>query len=90
MARYKWHADYFDHPTSLRCVRRATVEADNAGEAEKIAKAGMGFCKRLEVRRVATTAPVRIVYARDEPRTKSLSAAEIIALTTGGPTPVAG
>jgi hypothetical protein len=63
MARFRWHADYFDGLQSSRCVRRAIIPADNAGEAERIAEAQMGSCARVEVRRVATAAPVRVIYA---------------------------
>jgi hypothetical protein len=63
MTRFRWHADYFDGLQSSRCVRRAIIPADNAGEAERIAEAQMGSCVRVEVRRVATAAPVRVIYA---------------------------
>jgi hypothetical protein len=57
MAKFKWHADYFDDVTSGRCVRRAIIEADNACHAEKSVKAQMGLSARVEVWRVATTSP---------------------------------
>jgi hypothetical protein len=63
MARFRWHADYFDTLQSGRCVRRAIIPADNAGEAGRIARAQMGSCVRVEVRRVATAAPVRVIFA---------------------------
>jgi len=67
MARFKWHADYFEHRDgSARAARSEMIAADNADEAETIARAGMGACARVEVRRVATAAPVRVVYARAE------------------------
>jgi hypothetical protein len=64
MARFRWHADYFDGPEGDHCVRREIISADNAGEAEKMAVAGMGSCARVEVRRVGTAAPVRVLCAR--------------------------
>jgi hypothetical protein len=63
MARFRWHADYFDALHSGRCVRRSIIPADNAGEAEKIARADMRSCLRVEVRRVATAAPIRVIRA---------------------------
>ena len=70
MARFRWHADYFDGPEGVHCVRRDIISADNAGEAEKIALTGMGSCTRVEVRRVATAAPVRVIHAsKAEPAT---------------------
>jgi hypothetical protein len=77
MARFKWHADYFEGRGTAECVRRAIIEADNACEAEKMAEARMGLCKRVEIRRVATAAPVRIVYAR-EALSSEPTAAEVI------------
>ena len=64
MARFRWHADYFDGPEGGHCVRREIISADNAGEAEKLALAAMGACIRVEVRRVGTAAPVRVLSAR--------------------------
>ena len=78
MARFKWHADYFDGPETAGCVRRTIIQADNACEAERMAEARMGLCKRVEVRRVATAAPVRVVYARHAPSTV-LAAPTVIA-----------
>jgi hypothetical protein len=80
MARFKWHADYFDGPATTKCVRRTIIQADNACEAEKMAEARMELCKRVEVRRVATAAPVRIVYAREAPSSE-LTATEVISFT---------
>jgi hypothetical protein len=85
MAKFKWHADYFDDGTSGRCVRRAIIEADNACHAEKSAKAQMGLCKRVEVRRMATVSPIRIAYAHEEPRKKMLSPAESISFRGTAP-----
>jgi hypothetical protein len=64
MARFRWHADYFAEPEGGNCVRRDIISADNAGEAEKLALAGLGACARVEVRRVGTAAPVRVLCAR--------------------------
>jgi hypothetical protein len=64
MARFRWHADYFDGPEGGHCVRREIISADNAGEAERLALAALGACVRVEVRRVGTAAPVRVLFAR--------------------------
>ena len=64
MAKFKWHADYFDGTDSTRSVRRALIDADNAGRAESIARAQLGRCSRVEVRRLGTAAPVRVIHAR--------------------------
>jgi len=91
MAKFRWHADYFDGLTSAQCVRRAIIQADNAGAAEKIAKAQMGLCERVEVRRVATAAPVRVIYAREALGKKIAPAPEMISFGWRIPTvPVAG
>jgi hypothetical protein len=90
MARFKWHADYFDGPETAGCVRRTIIQADNAGEAEKMAEARLGLCKRVEVRRVATAAPVRVVYARNATDSR-LTAAETISFRENiFPLPIAG
>ncbi|WP_158812709.1 hypothetical protein [Methylocapsa sp. S129] len=79
MARFKWRADCFDGvDKAVRSVRTATIQADNADEAAKIAKAHMGSCKRVEVRRVATTAPAQVIYAREELAVKTVSLTEIL------------
>ena len=91
MARFRWHADYFDDLASTQCVRRAIIDADNACAAEKIATAQMGLCERVEVRRVATAAPVRVIYAREAPRTKIAPAPEAISFGWRIPTaPITG
>jgi len=91
MARFKWHADYFDGCETPECVRRTIIQADNACEAEKMAEARLGLCKRVEIRRVATAAPVRIVYARETPRNGLTTAAEAISFNGNIlTTPVAG
>jgi hypothetical protein len=65
--RFNWHAEFFDGPVdSSQLARTIVIQADNADEAEKIAKSHMGKCKRVEVIRAATTAPARTVYAREE------------------------
>ena len=58
MPRFKWHAHYFDG-TGSRAVRKTIIEADYGDEAEKIAEAQMGLYDRVEVSRVATSAPAR-------------------------------
>jgi hypothetical protein len=67
MARFNWHAEYFDDLDIGRCIRRTTIEADNASQAERIATAEMGPFARVEVRRAGTPAPGRIIYARQPP-----------------------
>jgi hypothetical protein len=65
--RFNWHAEFFDGPVDRpQPDRRTVIQADNADEAEKIARSQMGTSKRVEVRRAATTAPVRTVYAREQ------------------------
>lgn len=67
MARFRWHADYFERRDGLgRAVRNEIIQADNADEAAKIARSEMGSCARVDVRRLATAAPVRVIYACDE------------------------
>jgi hypothetical protein len=78
MARFKWHADYFDGCGTTECVRRTIIQADNACEAEKMAEARLGLCKRVEVRRMATAAPVRIVYAHEARHNGLTAAPEVI------------
>jgi hypothetical protein len=75
MAKFNWHADFFDGLDSgLGSVRTVILKADNADEAERIARAQMGFCKRVEVRRAATAAPVRVIYGSKERGDKTHSA----------------
>jgi hypothetical protein len=63
VGKYRWHAEYFLNTGSLACTKRTIIEADNACEAEKAAKAQMGQFARVEVRRVATAAPIRVIHA---------------------------
>ncbi|HEY4925233.1 MAG TPA: hypothetical protein VII20_12515 [Roseiarcus sp.] len=85
MARFNWHAEYFDDLDFGRCVRRTTIDADNASEAERIATAEMGPFARVEVRRAGTPAPGRIIYARRAParlpRTDAFSMAALTPAT---------
>jgi hypothetical protein len=88
MAKFKWHADYFSARESGQCVRREILEAQNACMAEILAKARLGACKRVEVRRAATPAPIRIVHADTERRAKApmatiIAAALVRAVSTG-------
>jgi hypothetical protein len=77
MVRFNWHADYFDAlDNGVRSVRRAIIQADNADAAEKIAKGQMGLFKRVDIRRVATAAPVRTVYSHVRLGAGILSSAE--------------
>ena len=55
-----------------------------------MAEARMGLCKRVEVRRVATAAPVRIVYARQAPSTVLAAPAVIAFKGNILPVPAAG
>src|ERR1700722_9750216 len=65
--RFVWHAEFFEGPfDSPQPARRTVIHADNADEAEKIARSQMGISKRGEVTRAATTVPARTVYAREE------------------------
>jgi len=63
------------------CVRKTIIEADYGDEAEKIAKAQMGHCDRVEVKRVATSAPARVIYAAKQTVLKILTLANIFALS---------
>jgi hypothetical protein len=90
MARFKWHADYFDGPQTAGCVRRTIIHADNACEAEKMAEARLGLCQRVEVRRVATAAPIRIVYARRAPQSALPATATMSFRGNILPVPIAG
>ena len=87
MARFNWHAEYFDDLDFGRCVRRTTIAADNASEAERIATAAMGSFARVEVRRVGTPAPGRILYAckpaLELPRTEFFSMTRLTPATHG-------
>ena len=90
MARFRWHADYFDALQAGRCVRRSIIPADNAGEAEKMARAGMGACLRVEIRRVATAAPVRVIQVgRPQPVAAAASQPGGILTFGGFPAPTA-
>jgi hypothetical protein len=81
VTKFNWHAEYFDDLTEgSRSIRRAIIKADNADEAEKIAKDQMGECLRVEVRRAATTAPVRTIYARAKAGVKILSPTDLLSL----------
>ena len=80
MARFNWHAEYFDDLDFGRCVKRTTIEADNASEAERMATAGMGRFARVEVRRAGTPAPGRIIYAREPPARIRLPRTEAFAM----------
>ena len=82
VAKFRWHAEYFDDlNTAARAVRRTTVEADNAADAEKIARAQMGLCQRVEIKRAATVAPPRVIYAREVTVRKIQSLAETLTTT---------
>jgi len=80
MPRFKWHAHYFDGIDG-KAVRKTIIEADYGDEAEKIAKAHMGLCDRVEVQRVATSAPARVIYAAKQAVQKIPPLADIFALT---------
>jgi hypothetical protein len=82
MATFNWHADYFDLAEGIRSVRRAVIKADNADDAGKIARGQMGLCKRAEVRRAATGAPVRTIYAHERLSAGILSSAETRSLAS--------
>jgi hypothetical protein len=67
MTEFSWNARYFDSVDgAAQCVRTTTIRADNADDADKIAKAQMGLCERVEVMRAATTGPSRVIYAFKE------------------------
>jgi len=67
ITEFHWNARYFDSVDgAAQCVRTTTIRADNADDAEKIAKAQMGLCERVEVMRAATTGPSRVIYALKE------------------------
>jgi hypothetical protein len=80
MPRFKWHAHYFDG-IGGKAVRKTIIEADYGDEAERIAEAQMGLCDRLEVTRVATSAPARVIYAAKQAVLKISPLADIFALT---------
>jgi hypothetical protein len=82
MTTFNWHADYFDSAEGVRSVRSAVIKADNADDAGKIARGQMGLSKRVEVRRAATAAPVRAIYAHEGISTEILSSAEIRSLAS--------
>jgi hypothetical protein len=80
VARFNWHAEYFDDLDFTRCARRTTIEADNASEAERIATAEMGSFARVQVRRMGTPAPGRVIYARKPPARISLPRTEAFSM----------
>jgi hypothetical protein len=81
MAKFKWHADYFAGlDKTASSVRKAMIQADNADDAERIARAQMGSCMRVEVRRAATAAPVRVIYANGASGGKTPPTPEILSL----------
>jgi hypothetical protein len=85
MARFNWLAEYFDDLDFGRCARRTTIDADNASEAERIAMAEMGSSARVQVRRMGTPAPGRVIYAHEPParlpRTEAFSMARLTPAT---------
>jgi hypothetical protein len=88
MTEFNWHADFFDDLNEgSRPIRRAIIKADNADEAEKIAKDQMDQCVRVEVRRAATAAPVRTIYVGAKAGVKILSPAELLFLATAARAP---
>jgi len=56
------------------------IEADYGDEAEKLAQAQMGLCERVEVSRVATSAPARVIYAARQAVLRTPPLAHIFAL----------
>jgi hypothetical protein len=80
MPRFKWHAHYFDGIEG-KAVRKTIIDADYGDEAEKMAKAQMGLCERVEVKRVATSAPARVIYAARQAVQYIPPLAEIFALS---------
>jgi hypothetical protein len=85
MSRFKWHAEYFDEIGSVRCARKMTIEADNASEAERIAIVQMAQFARVEVRRMGTPAPGRVIYARKAPARTRLPRTEAFPLARLAP-----
>jgi hypothetical protein len=84
MPRFKWHADYFAGIDS-KAARKTIIEADHGDEAEKIALAQMGLFDRVEVSRVATLAPARVIYAAKQAVQNIPPLAEIFALPAAMP-----
>lgn len=67
MARFKWHADYFDCSNTARASVSTIIQADNANDAARLARSALGVFKRVEVRRMGTAAPIRVAYASKAP-----------------------
>jgi hypothetical protein len=88
MTKFNWHAEFFDGRDKGSQVRRGMIQADNADDAAKIAKSQMGLCMRVEVRRAATAAPVRIVYAEEEAGVNILSSEEILSMARAPNAPI--
>jgi hypothetical protein len=84
MPRFKWHAHYFDG-IGEKAALKTIIEADNGDKAEKMAKAQMGLFDRVEVSRVATLAPARVIFAASQAVQKIPPLAEIFALPAALP-----
>jgi hypothetical protein len=61
VARFKWHADFFEGCSGVRAAKSTIIEANNTDESEKLATAALGAFGRVETRRVGTAAPVRVI-----------------------------
>jgi hypothetical protein len=85
MSKFNWHADFFGAAEKGPPVKRGKIQADNADDAARIAKSQMGPCTRVEVRRAATAAPVRVVYSREEDRANIRSAEAILSFAKAPP-----
>jgi hypothetical protein len=80
VAKFKWHADYFNSPTTTRASVSMILQADNADQAERLARTELGPFRRVEVRRMGTAAPIRVTYAgqaRDIPSARAAMALPI-------------
>jgi hypothetical protein len=67
VARYKWHAEFFEGCSGVRAAKSAIIEADNADEAEKLARVAIGSFRRIEIRRMGTAQPARVILLSTAP-----------------------
>jgi hypothetical protein len=64
VAKSSWHAFYFDSSNNAPPVRTAIIEAEDEGEAGRMAMAQMGRCLRVEIARPVWDPPSRAILAR--------------------------
>jgi hypothetical protein len=62
VVRFKWRADFYEASSGARATKSTTIEANNADAVERLAKAAAGTFGRVEISRIGTAGPVRVVF----------------------------